>query len=264
MASHKTYIVGNWKMNLTVSESNLLLHRLEKKIPKPQKGLEVVLCPTALALYPLSQLINRERFKLGAQDLYHKDEGPFTGEVSAAMLRDVVDYAIIGHSERRKYFHETDSEIALKVSAALRHRITPILCVGETLVERQAGETDRVLHDQLTTDLNMLTSEDIRQVIITYEPVWAISDGSDFGTHPMPKPDEIERAVKRIRGVIELLHDRQTAGAVHILYGGSAHADMAADYLRIPGVNGLLVGGASLNYQQFSGIVEAVRKVHRG
>lgn len=264
MASHKTYIVGNWKMNLTVSEASLLLQRLDKQITKPTAGVEVVLCPPMLSIQPLTLQLRGSKFKLGAQNLYHKDEGPFTGEVSAAMLRGIVDYSIIGHSERRKVFGELDREIALKVSAALRHHITPILCVGETLLERQAHETNQVLHDQLYTDLNMLTAEDIQEVIVTYEPVWAISDGSNYKNHILPKPDEIESAVKHIRGVIEHLHDKQTAAAVHVLYGGSVSADLASDILRLNGVNGLLVGGDSLNYQDFASIVAAAGKVHRG
>lgn len=264
MATRKTLIVGNWKMHLTVSESSLLVHRLDKHIPRPPADLEIILCPTFLALQPLALQIDRKKFRLGAQNFYHKDEGTYTGEVSAAMLRDIVDYAIVGHSERRRSFGERDSEIALKVSAAIRHHITPILCVGETLTERQAGETERVLHDQIVTDLNMLTAEDIREVVITYEPVWAISSGTDYEQHELPKPDEVEKAVKQIRSVIATLHEDKTAAAVRVLYGGSAQADMAKGYLRVPGVDGLLVGGASLNYQQFAAIAAAATGTTHG
>lgn len=253
-------IVGNWKMHLTVAESSLLAHRLDDNIKNLPAGLDVVLCPPLLAIQPLSLQINRKKFKLGAQNFYHKDEGAVTGEVSAAMLRDIADYGIVGHSERRKLFHEPDTEIALKVSAALRHHITPILCVGETLTERHAHETDRVLHDQLVTDLNMLTAEDVQTVVIAYEPVWAISDGTNYQDHDLPEPDEVEHAARRIRQVLEQLHDKETAEAVTILYGGSTSADLASGYLRIKGIDGLLVGGASLNYREFTAIVEAAKK----
>lgn len=253
-------IVGNWKMHLTVAESSLLAHRLNDNIKTLPVGLDVVLCPPMLSLQPLSLQVNRKKFKLGAQNFYHKDEGAVTGEVSAAMLRDIADYALVGHSERRKMFHESDEEIALKVSAALRHRITPILCVGETLTERHARETDRVLHDQLVTNLNMLTAEDIQSMVVAYEPVWAISDGTNYQDHDLPKPDEVEHAAHRIRQVIEQLHDKTTADKVRILYGGSTTGDLAPGYLKIKGIDGLLVGGASLNYREFGAIVEAAKK----
>jgi triosephosphate isomerase len=257
MATRKTLIVGNWKMHLTVSESSLLVHRLDKLIADLPPKVEVVVCPSYLALQPLALSLDRKKFRLGAQNLYQQDEGAFTGEVSAAMLRDIVDYAIIGHSERRQHFHEKD-EIALKVSAALRNRITPILCVGETLLERQQGETDRVLHDQLSSDLTMLTAEDLHDFVIAYEPVWAIGSG-DFA-----RSEQVEQAVATIRRNVEHMHDRTAARAVRVLYGGSVTPDLSLAYLRAKGVDGLLVGGASLNYQQFASIVERAKENARG
>lgn len=260
MNQRKKLIVGNWKMHLSVAEGSLLMRRLDERI-KHNSEVEVVVCPPFTSIHPLSQEINAKKFRLGAQNFYHKDEGPFTGEVSIAMMSDFIDYALVGHSERRHVFGEHDKEIALKVSAALRHGVTPILCVGETLLQRQAGETNRVLHDQLVAGLNMLTAEDLSQVAIAYEPVWAISSGTDFENHVLPKPDEIKRAVSQVKSVIDYLHDEATANTVRVLYGGSVHADMALGYLRVPGVDGLLSGAASLNYQQFSDIVAAAGKV---
>jgi triosephosphate isomerase len=257
--ANKKLIVANWKMHLSVAEGSLLVHRLDEHI-KQSTIVEIIICPSTLSLQPLSLELNRKKFRLGAQNFYHKDEGPFTGEVSISMLRGLVDYALVGHSERRQLFGERDSDIALKVSAALRHGITPILCVGETLMDRQEHATNRVLHDQLVADLNMLTAEDVAQVVIAYEPLWAISSGSDYQNHALPKPDEIEKAVAQIRGVIEYLHDGPTAKSVPVLYGGSIYADLAHDIIRLKGINGLLVGGASLNYQQFSDIVAAAEK----
>lgn len=264
MAAKKLLIVGNWKMHLTVSEASLLLHRLNEKIKGPLDGVEVVLCPPALAVQPLSLQIDHKKFSLGMQNVYHQDEGAFTGEISAAQVRDLVTHVIVGHSERRHIFGESDELISQKVAACLRHNLKPILCVGETLVERSDGETKRVLHDQLVTGLNLITAEDIMQVTLAYEPVWAISSGTDFADHAMPKPDEIEQAAAHMRKVVEQLHDKKTAKAVHILYGGSTHADLAKGYLRVPGISGFLVGGASLNYDQFSRIVNAAKEEANG
>ncbi len=260
MANKKHLIVGNWKMHLTVAEASLLHHRLDKAIAEPART-DIVLCPSYIALQPLVMELNRKKFKLGVQNLYHKDEGAVTGEISAAMIRDLVDYAIIGHSERRTLFGEPDSEIALKVSACLRHGIRPILCVGETLVERHNRETELVIRDQIVSGLNLLTAEDVADSVITYEPAWAVSNGSDFDKHILPTPEEVTKAVEIVRNTVQHLHDGKTADQVQVLYGGSAHLSIATGYLRIKGVDGLLVGGDSLNYEQFAGIVRASEKI---
>jgi triosephosphate isomerase len=165
-----TMIVGNWKMHLDVHGASVLVNRLDKQI-KPHRDIEVVLAPSLLALQPVSQEVDRRKFKLAAQNAYFKDEGAFTGEVSFTMLRELVEYVIIGHSERRIYFNETLEDVRNKVQAAVRNGIVPILCVGETKQERAAGETKRVIHDQVTTALSNLTSEDIEHVVIAYEPI---------------------------------------------------------------------------------------------
>src|SRR5665213_107270 len=167
-------IVANWKMHLNTQEASLLVHRLDQRL-KVHREIEVVLAPSMLSLQPLSLQIDRHKFRLAAQNAYAKDEGPYTGEVSFTMLRELVHYALIGHSGRRIYFHETLEEVRDKVQAAVRNHIVPILCVGETKQERAAGEAKRVIHDQLTTALSNLTAEDVSQVVIAYEPVWAIS-----------------------------------------------------------------------------------------
>src|SRR3990170_5317071 len=166
-------IVGNWKMNLNTSQASLLVHRLQERI-KIHRDIEVVRAPTMLTLQPLSVQIDRRKFRLAAQNAYHRDEGAFTGEVSFTMLRDLVHYVIIGHSERRYIFNEDLDTVRDKVAAAVRNGITPLLCVGETKPERQAGETKQVLHDQLVTALANLTAREVRDMVIAYEPVWAI------------------------------------------------------------------------------------------
>jgi triosephosphate isomerase len=253
-----TMIVGNWKMHLDVQAASLLVQRLHKHI-KPHRDIEIVLAPSLLALQPLSQEIDRRVFGLAAQNAFYQDEGAYTGEVSFTMLRELVHYVIVGHSERRIYFNETLEIVRSKVQAAVRNDITPILCVGETKQERAAGETRRVIHDQVTTALANLTSEDLEKVVIAYEPVWAIStfDGE------LAKPDDIQKMLELIRSIIAELYGKTAGETVRLLYGGSVNDHTAGGYLALPDCNGALVGGASLNYQQFAGIIDvAYRQAH--
>ncbi len=255
----RTLIVGNWKMNLNTHEASLLVKRLNDKI-QVHRDVEVVIAPSLLTLQPISLEIDRRKFRLAAQNAYLKDEGAFTGEVSFTMLRDLVNYVIIGHSERRIYFDESLEMIRDKVQAAIRNGITPILCVGETQNERAAGETSRVIHDQVTTALANLTAEEVEEVAIAYEPIWAIST---FGGE-VAKPDDMEKVLKSIRHQVSELYGSKAAEAVRLLYGGSVNADTASGYLALEDCDGALVGGASLNYHQFPDIVEAAYRVKRG
>lgn len=251
----KTLIVANWKMNLNVHQASMLLHRLNQHI-EVHKSTEVVLAPSLLTLYPMSRELDHRKFKLAAQNAYFKDEGAYTGEVSFAMLRELVHYVIIGHSERRIYFHEGLEEVRDKVTAAIRNGMTPILCIGETHEERKAGETKQVLHDQLTTALQNVTSEDVEKVVIAYEPVWAIST---FGGE-LAKPAQIEEVNKFIRRQITDLYGQEAAKAIRVLYGGSVDDHIVGGYLDVPGCDGALVGGASLNYHKFATIVDVAQK----
>ncbi len=252
----RTLIIGNWKMHLNTSQASLLLHRLHERI-KIHRDIEVVLAPSMLVLQPLSMQIDRRKFRLAAQNAHYKDEGAFTGEVSFTMLQDLVHYVIIGHSERRIHFHESLEEISQKVAAAVRNGITPVLCVGETKEERHSGETKQVLHDQITTALAHLTAAEVAGMVIAYEPVWAIST---FGGE-LAKPVEIQKHFEFIRHQIKELYGPKAAKAVRILYGGSVDDQLAAGYLEIPGCDGVLVGGASLSYHKFSGIVSAAYRL---
>lgn len=254
MAQEKTLIVGNWKMNLNVQESSLYLHRLSKLV-KVRRDVEVVLAPTMLALQTLSIQVNLRQFKLAAQNLFWRDYGAYTGEVSASQLRGIVQYAIIGHSERRTQFHETDKEVRAKVQAAVRNAITPILCIGETTQERTYGETDQILHGQVTAGLANVTSDELEHIVIAYEPVWAIGTGINA------KPGDVTRAIKTIRSQIRHLYGAKAAREIRVLYGGSVTADSAASYLSLEEVDGLLVGGASLDEHAFS---EIIAKAHKG
>lgn len=256
----KILIVGNWKMHLTVGQSSLLLHRLDQQI-KSHRDIEVVLAPSILALQPLSVQLDRRKFRLAVQNAYPADEGAYTGEVSFAMLQDIVHYALVGHSERRHVFNEPLGLIRDKVSAAFRNNIVPILCVGETKTEKSLGETSRVIHDQLTSAISNLTAAEVGELVIAYEPVWAISDGKDFAHHQDAKPDEVEKAVKTIRHNIAELYGEKAAQQVRILYGGSSNASNAYAYLNVPGVDGLLPGGASLHAHEFSNMITSAEKV---
>lgn len=245
----KTIIVGNWKMHLTVHESSLLVHRLSQHI-KTHRDIEIVLAPSFIALQPLSLEIDRRKFKLASQNAYHKDEGAFTGEVSFTMLHGLVDYAIIGHSERRMYFNETLEMVRDKVQAAVRNEIVPILCIGETKQERANGETRLVIHDQLTTALSNLTSDEIANVVIAYEPVWAI------GTGKPETPEDVAQVIKWIRHIIHDLYGQTVAEEQSVIYGASVEPEYVAGLLAVEGVDGFLVGGASLNYHKFASIID--------
>ncbi len=245
-------------MHLNIHEASILVKRLDDKIPL-HREIEIVVAPSLLTLQPISREIDRRKFGLAAQNAYFKDEGAYTGEVSFSMLRNVVDYVIIGHSERRIYFHESLEEIRDKVSAAIRNNISPILCIGETHQERLNNESKRVINDQLTTALSNLTAEEIEKVVIAYEPVWAISTFEG----QLAKPDQIRPIIDSIRVNVAELYGQNTAKEMRIIYGGSVDEHSAGAYLDINGVDGLLPGSASLNYIKFSAIVEsAYKRVH--
>lgn len=250
-------------MNLNVSESSMLLHRLNERI-RIYRDVETVISPTFLALQPLSVQLDRRKFRLAAQNAHAKDDGPFTGEISFTMLRDLVHYVIVGHSDRRHKFGEDLPTIRDKVAASVRNGLTPILCVGETKQERLDKETNQVLHDQVTTAFANITSHDAEDIVIAYEPVWALSNGKDFAHHEIPTPEIISKAIKAIRNNLRHLYGKRAAENIRILYGGSTSASTAKGLLKTEGVDGLLVGGASLNYEEFSGIVQAAYDLRTG
>lgn len=249
-------IVGNWKMHLNTSQASLLLHRLQERI-RISRDIEVVLAPSTLVLQPLSVQLDRRKFRLAAQNAYQVDEGAFTGEVSFTMLRDLVHYVIVGHSERRIYFKEDLPMVRDKVTACVRNEITPILCVGETRAERRQGMTKQVIHDQVVSALQGLTAAEVGGMVIAYEPVWAI------GTHVPAKPYQIEEDVQLIRWQVEQLYGVRIARQLRILYGASVEPEFTKAILQLEGVDGLLVGGASINYHMFSAIVNAAYVLHR-
>ncbi|MBR3353136.1 triose-phosphate isomerase [Candidatus Saccharibacteria bacterium] len=253
----KTYIVGNWKLNFTVGEASIYLHKILKSLPI-YRDINVVVAPSLLALQPLSLQVDRHKLKLAAQNGFYRDYGAFTGEVSFSQLRGIVDYAIIGHSERRYVYGEDDKMIAKKVDAAIRNKITPILCIGETESERAFGETADVIRDQLMGGLRDVSDDEIDKVIIAYEPVWAISSAK---AAKLATPDEISEVVKLIRKCLTEAYGAKLAENVPVLFGGSVNSSNAGAYLTVPGVNGLLIGGASLILSEFIDIIDTAKRV---
>lgn len=251
----KKLVVANWKMHLNTAQASLLLSHLSKHVHS-YRDVEVVIAPSSLVIQPLSLQVDRKRFRLAAQNAYHKDEGAFTGEISFAMLQDLVHYAIIGHSERRLYFNEDLPMIRDKVAACVRNEIIPILCVGETKEERKNKETKQILHDQVTSALTNLTAEEVENIVIAYEPVWAISTfEGDYA-----KPTDVLKAMDFIRFEVSELYGKKASDRMRVLYGGSVDESTVRGYLDIDGCDGVLVGAASLNYLQFAGIVEEAHK----
>lgn len=248
-------------MHLNTMQASVLVHRLQERI-RIYRDIEVVLAPSMLLLQPLSLQIDRRKFRLASQNAYFKDEGAYTGEVSFTMLRELVHYAIIGHSERRHIFGETLDQVSEKVAAAVRNDLSPILCVGETKTERLAGHTRRVLHDQVVSALKGLTSRDIDKLVVAYEPVWALSDGDPMH-HAHAKPEDVLKAQTIIRHNIAELYGKKAAARTRVLYGGSVVPDIARGYLEVEGIDGLLVGGASVSYSDFAGIVDSAYRFRR-
>lgn len=237
-----------------------MAERLDKSISASTK-VEVVLAPPFIALERLKHKLSGLKFGLAAQNIHYVDEGKFTGEISATMIRDLAEYVIVGHSERRHIFHETDPIVARKVAAAVRNGITPILCVGEELPQRLENQALRVLHDQLTTDLMLLTAADVGDIVVAYEPPWSISSGDGHGA--IAKPDQIEQALKFIRKTVKQLYGKTAAEKMRLLYGGSINPDFSKDYLRIKELDGFLVGGVSLKEQEFARIVKDAQSIGR-
>lgn len=245
----KKLIIANWKMNLTVNEASLLVHRLDDLVGK-RRGVEIVLAPTMLAVQPLHLQVQHHHFNLAAQNFYWRDHGAYTGEVSASQLRGLVQYGLVGHSERRHVFGERSKDIRSKVQAAVRNGITPVLCIGETASERADGETADAIHDQLIGGLANITSVEVEHTVVAYEPVWAI------GTGKFAAPRDVSRAVKLIRKQIKQLFGALAAKHVRVLYGGSVNVDNASAYLQIDGVDGLLIGDTSLDVRAFAEIIK--------
>jgi triosephosphate isomerase len=243
-------IAGNWKMNTDAASSRALVDAIKAAGVSDAKGVEKVLCPPFVYLPVVSELAKGTTLSVGAQDLHWEEKGAFTGEISAAMLKDYATHVIIGHSERRQYFGETDEGVNKKLGAALEHGLTPIVCVGETGPERNAGKMQDVLRTQVRGALAGIALPE--SAVLAYEPVWAI------GTGVAATAQDANDAIAFIRGEVASLQGDATAQAVRILYGGSMSPANVAELVGQPEVDGGLVGGASLVAESFAQMVQAV------
>jgi len=243
-------IAGNWKMHRTYDGAMDLVEALMDELDNVE-GAEVVLCPPFPWLLAVAEYLEETPIMLGAQDCYWADEGAFTGEVSALMLKDLAQYCIVGHSERRALFGETDETVNKKVRALLGHGIRPICCVGERLEQREANGTDAFISGQVRAALAGVSAEEALNVVIAYEPIWAI------GTGRAATAEEANRVCGMIRGEVQTLYGAPTAEAVRVQYGGSVSGRNAAELMAQPEIDGALVGGASLRADEFATIVRA-------
>jgi triosephosphate isomerase len=249
----RKFIAGNWKMNLdrkaAIALATVVAHEAEKL-----SEVDLAICPPACYLDAVGQAIRGSRLSLGAQNVYFQPNGAFTGEISATMLCDLgVKYVILGHSERRHVLGETDAEINKKVHAALQAGLQPILCVGELLSERDAGRTMEVVRAQFDGSLAGVSAEQLREVVIAYEPVWAI------GTGKVATPEQAEEVHLALRKIVAERYNDEIAQSIPIQYGGSVKPDNARELLGQPDIDGALVGGASLKADQFLGIVAGAK-----
>jgi triosephosphate isomerase len=244
-------IAGNWKMHKTIGETESLISDL-LRTTSALSGAEILVCPPFTALGAAAKVLDGTPIKLGAQNLYWEEAGAFTGEISPLMLQDLCQYVIIGHSERRAYFSESDQTVNKRVQAALSHGLTPIVCVGETLDENEAGLTAEVVSRQVRAGLSGVSTESAKGLVVAYEPVWAIGTGK--AASPEGASDVIEVI---IRPALEFVFDQEMAQSTRVLYGGSIKPDNARQFFSQTAIDGGLVGGASLKADDFTAIVQA-------
>lgn len=245
----KKVIAGNWKMNMLPNEAMEFITRLTQTAK--QSKSEIILCVPYIDLFYSLLTAQDTPIKIGAQNMHHKESGAYTGEISGKMLKSIhVEYVIIGHSERRKYFAETDEIVNLKLQTAFENNLKPILCVGETLEQREAGKAQEVITKQIEADLTGLTKEQVQNTIIAYEPIWAI------GTGKTATVEDANKAIKQIREKIQELYGEQTAQNAILLYGGSVSAGNSKELLSASQIDGALIGGASLKIEEFEKIVK--------
>ncbi len=242
----KSLIAGNWKMNTNLSEATSLVQTMLPELDRIA-GVEKVLCPPFISLVAVGELIKGTSVKLGAQNMFSEDKGAYTGEVSPLMLIDLCEFVILGHSERRQYFAETDEIVNKKVKKALDFGFTPILCVGERLEDNEAGRTEKIIKGQVQAALAGVNSTS--HLVIAYEPIWAI------GTGRAANGKQANATISLVRNTVASLWDSKSAQAIRILYGGSVTGENIAEFIAEPEIDGALVGGASLKANEFVSIV---------
>ena len=246
----KPVIAGNWKMHKTGEEGAIMVQKLASLV-KDVNDVEVVVCPPFTALEKTKEALKDTSIKLGAQNMHFEDNGAFTGEVSPIMLKDIgCDYVIIGHSERREYFAETNQGVNKKIKAALAKDIIPIVCIGETLLERESGITEKVIEKQVREGFESITVSQIASIVIAYEPIWAI------GTGKTASADDANDVCKFIRSLLVDIFSPESAEKTRIQYGGSVKSSNISELMAKSDIDGALVGGASLTADEFSMIVK--------
>jgi len=246
------FVAGNWKMNTTVTEAEKLVLEMLDKLDRIE-GVEKVLCPPFVSLVAVNMMLQGSSIRLGGQNMYFETKGAYTGEISPLMLSELCEFVILGHSERRGYFGETDEIVNKKVKTALANELKPILCVGERLAENEAGKTEEVIKRQVTAALNGI--EPVRDLVIAYEPVWAI------GTGKAASSAQAAATIQFIRDVVAKLWNKSIAQDLRILYGGSVTSANIAEFISHPEIDGALVGGASLKAEEFVSIVEQTAEI---
>ncbi|HEY9186988.1 MAG TPA: triose-phosphate isomerase [Ignavibacteria bacterium] len=248
----KKVIAGNWKMYKDVNESIEFVKELVLKQNNIPDNVDVIICTPFTSLYAVSQIVKDSKIMLGAQNMFYEDQGAYTGEISPLMLKSTgCKYVILGHSERRTYFGETDDIVNKKVKKAIEKDLTPIMCIGETLQERESGITNQIVEKQVRGGLNGLSPEEISKIIIAYEPVWAI------GTGKTATPAQAQDVHKFIRDLISKISNDKIASNLIIQYGGSMKPENAKELLSQPDIDGGLIGGACLKVDSFYGIITA-------
>ena len=244
----KGIIAGNWKMNKTVAEAISLIEEIKPLVKDAQ--CEVIVCPTFLCLDAVIKAVKGTNIKVGAQNMHFEESGAYTGEIAPGMLKDMgIEYVIIGHSERRQYFNETDETVNKKLKAAYAHNIIPILCIGETLEEREGNITEKVLENQVRLDLEGLTKAQVEELVIAYEPIWAI------GTGKTATADQANETIAFIRSTVGAMFGQDIAEKLRIQYGGSVKPSTIKEQMGKSDIDGGLIGGASLKAEDFAGIV---------
>jgi len=246
----KPIIAGNWKMHMTTQEAVFLVEYLKRALAAEEE-VEAVVCPPFTALFSVREVLKGTKVKLGAQNMFWELKGAYTGEISPGMLLDLgCEYVILGHSERREYFLETNEMVNKKAKAALAHGLKPIVCVGETLAQREANQTETVLREQVTQSLDQIPLGHLESLVVAYEPVWAI------GTGKTATPEDANQVIKFIRSVIGEMYGQEKAETIRIQYGGSVKPENIAELMTQSDIDGALVGGASLEPASFTKIVQ--------
>ena len=252
----KPMMAGNWKMNKTIAEAVALAQAIHANVAE-YNNVDRVICPTAVCLQAVQNSIQGSPVKVGAQNVHWADSGAYTGEISAPMLQGLAEYVLIGHSERRQYFAETDETVSKKLHAALAHSLAPIVCVGETLDQNQAGQTQTVVSTQVQAALGGLSGAQVQGVVIAYEPIWAI------GTGLAATAEQAGQTCGAIRRVIADLYDEHVAANTRILYGGSTNEKNIGEIMQQSDIDGALIGGAALKVESYAAMVRVTSELYR-